>query len=84
MFVDVQDMSQKIEDQYRVRLILDNLPITTYDLERGPESVRPGEPCCSTSVCGCGCGCTMPGRGAAVAMSCTASSEVVAEYLAAD
>lgn len=27
-----------------MRLILDNLPITTYDLERGPESVRPGGP----------------------------------------
>mmetsp|Transcript_1335 Transcript_1335/g.3985 ORF Transcript_1335/g.3985 Transcript_1335/m.3985 type:complete len:711 (+) Transcript_1335:270-2402(+) len=39
---EAEDMSQKIEDQYRVRLILDNLPITTYDLERGPESVRPG------------------------------------------
>ena len=40
----VQDITTKIEDEYRVRLILDNLPITTYDLEQGPESVRPGEP----------------------------------------
>ena len=38
----VQDLKSKIETRYRVRLILDNLPITTYDLERGPESVRPG------------------------------------------
>jgi transmembrane 9 superfamily protein 2/4 len=37
-----EDMKTKIEQRYRVRLILDNLPITTYDLERGPESVRPG------------------------------------------
>ncbi len=37
-----QDLKIKIEQRYRVRLILDNLPITTYDLERGPESVRPG------------------------------------------
>lgn len=35
-------MKSKIENRYRVRLILDNLPITMYDLERGPESVRPG------------------------------------------
>lgn len=38
----MQDVKSKIETRYRVRLILDNLPITTYDLERGPESVRPG------------------------------------------
>jgi hypothetical protein len=38
----LQDVKSKIETRYRVRLILDNLPITTYDLERGPESVRPG------------------------------------------
>lgn len=25
-----------------MRLILDNLPITTYDLEENPESIRPG------------------------------------------
>ena len=25
-----------------MRLILDNLPVTTYDLELDPESVRPG------------------------------------------
>ena len=25
-----------------MRLILDNLPITTYDLEESPESIRPG------------------------------------------
>ena len=35
-------LKEKIRDQYRVRLILDNLPITTYDLELEPESVRPG------------------------------------------
>jgi len=35
-------LKDKIKNQYRVRLILDNLPITTYDLELDPESVRPG------------------------------------------
>ncbi|GAB4818902.1 hypothetical protein N2152v2_005948 [Parachlorella kessleri] len=39
---EVKKLKTKIEDQYRVRLILDNLPITTYDLELDPESVRPG------------------------------------------
>lgn len=36
------NLKDKIKKQYRVRLILDNLPITTYDLEQDPESVRPG------------------------------------------
>ena len=31
-------LKDKIRQQYRVRLILDNLPITTYDLELDPES----------------------------------------------
>ena len=31
-------LKDKIKQQYRVRLILDNLPITTYDLELDPES----------------------------------------------
>jgi transmembrane 9 superfamily member 2/4 len=35
-------LKHKIDQHYRVRLILDNLPITTYDLEQDPESVRPG------------------------------------------
>ena len=35
-------MREKIDQQYRVRLILDNLPITTRDLEDAPESIRPG------------------------------------------
>ena len=35
-------MRQKIKQNYRVRLILDNLPVTTYDLEEHPDSVRPG------------------------------------------
>lgn len=39
---EAEDLKTKIEQRYRVRLILDNLPITTYDLELGPESVRPG------------------------------------------
>ena len=38
----VQDLREKIDAHYRVRLILDNLPITTYDLEENPESIRPG------------------------------------------
>ncbi|PSC75978.1 Transmembrane 9 superfamily member 4 [Micractinium conductrix] len=38
----VKLLQDKIRQQYRVRLILDNLPITTYDLELDPESVRPG------------------------------------------
>ena len=33
-----QMLQDKIRQQYRVRLILDNLPITTYDLELDPES----------------------------------------------
>ena len=37
-----QNLIEKIDQQYRVRLILDNLPVTTYDLEENPESVRPG------------------------------------------
>jgi transmembrane 9 superfamily protein 2/4 len=37
-----KNLKDKIKGQYRVRLILDNLPITTYDLELDPESVRPG------------------------------------------
>ena len=39
---DAQDLREKIDQHYRVRLILDNLPITTYDLEENPESIRPG------------------------------------------
>lgn len=38
----LQDLREKIQQHYRVRLILDNLPITTYDLEDEPESIRPG------------------------------------------
>ncbi len=37
-----QDLKEKIQQRYRVRLILDNLPVTTYDLKLDPESVRPG------------------------------------------
>lgn len=33
-----QRLTDRIKQQYRVRLILDNLPITTYDLELDPES----------------------------------------------
>lgn len=36
-----QLLQDKIRQQYRVRLILDNLPITTYDLELDPESGTP-------------------------------------------
>lgn len=39
---EATDLQEKIRDGYNVRLILDNLPVTTYDLQRGPESVRPG------------------------------------------
>jgi hypothetical protein len=38
----MQDLREKIDQHYRARLILDNLPITTYDLEENPESIRPG------------------------------------------
>lgn len=41
-FAVMQNLKEKIDQQYRVRLILDNLPVTTYDLEENPESVRPG------------------------------------------
>ena len=34
----LQKLVDKVKQQYRVRLILDNLPITTYDLELDPES----------------------------------------------
>ena len=37
-----QKLQDKIKQQYRVRLILDNLPITTYDLELDPESGAQG------------------------------------------
>lgn len=40
--IAVQNVNEKIDQRYRVRLILDNLPVTTYDLEENPESVRPG------------------------------------------
>ena len=39
---NAQDLREKIDQHYRVRLILDNLPITTYDLAENPESIRPG------------------------------------------
>ncbi|KAK9907506.1 hypothetical protein WJX75_004955 [Coccomyxa subellipsoidea] len=39
---EVVDLREKIDQHYRARLILDNLPITTYDLEENPESIRPG------------------------------------------
>ncbi len=42
MYCTVQNLNEKIDQKYRVRLILDNLPVTTYDLEENPESVRPG------------------------------------------
>ena len=42
MLDTAQDLREKIDQHYRVRLILDNLPITTYDLAENPESIRPG------------------------------------------
>ncbi|KAK9807028.1 hypothetical protein WJX72_011093 [[Myrmecia] bisecta] len=39
---EVNNLKEKINAHYRIRLILDNLPITTYDLADNPESVRPG------------------------------------------
>lgn len=45
-----QRLTDRIKQQYRVRLILDNLPITTYDLELDPESGEDGVDC----VVGCG------------------------------
>ncbi len=39
---EAKELKEKIKDEYRVRMILDNLPITTYDLEKQPDSVRPG------------------------------------------
>ena len=38
----MQDFREKIDQHYRVRLILDNLPVTTYDLAESPEKVTPG------------------------------------------
>ena len=42
----LQDLREKIDQYYRVRLILDNLPITTNDLEGFPENIRPGYQVC--------------------------------------
>ena len=39
---EAKELKEKIKEEYRVRMILDNLPITTYDLEKQPDSVRPG------------------------------------------
>ena len=39
---EAKELKEKIREEYRVRMILDNLPITTYDLEMQPDSVRPG------------------------------------------
>ena len=39
---EAKELKEKIREEYRVRMILDNLPITTYDLEKQPDSVRPG------------------------------------------
>lgn len=39
---EAKTLKTKIKEEYRVRMILDNLPITTYDLEKQPDSVRPG------------------------------------------
>lgn len=39
---ETKTLKEKIKEEYRVRMILDNLPITTYDLEKQPDSVRPG------------------------------------------
>lgn len=30
----LQDLKDKIEKGYRIRMVLDNMPITTYDLEK--------------------------------------------------
>ena len=46
-----QMLQDKIRQQYRVRLILDNLPITTYDLEQDPESGE-GLVCHAAGWCG--------------------------------
>ena len=35
-------LAARVDARYRVRLILDNLPVTTYDLEAGDDSVLPG------------------------------------------
>lgn len=37
-----QALKERIAQHYRIRLILDNLPVTTYDLADSPESIRPG------------------------------------------
>jgi len=35
-------LQDRIEEHYRININLDNLPVTTYDLEEEPESVRTG------------------------------------------
>lgn len=45
-----QRLQDRIKQQYRVRLILDNLPITTYDLELDPESGARTQGRCRHSV----------------------------------
>eukprot|EP01025_Chloroclados_australasicus_P052878 TRINITY_DN6182_c0_g2_i1.p1 TRINITY_DN6182_c0_g2~~TRINITY_DN6182_c0_g2_i1.p1 ORF type:complete len:676 (+),score=29.99 TRINITY_DN6182_c0_g2_i1:38-2029(+) len=37
-----KNLQHKIDNEYRINMILDNMPITTYDLEMNPDSVRPG------------------------------------------
>ncbi|KAG1662997.1 hypothetical protein FOA52_000568 [Chlamydomonas sp. UWO 241] len=40
---EVDNLKEKIDDHYRINMLLDNLPITTYDLlDANAEYVRPG------------------------------------------
>mmetsp|Transcript_3544 Transcript_3544/g.8825 ORF Transcript_3544/g.8825 Transcript_3544/m.8825 type:complete len:694 (-) Transcript_3544:103-2184(-) len=39
---EAENLKQRIREGYRVNLVLDNLPVTTYDLDRSPDSVRTG------------------------------------------
>lgn len=40
---EVKNLKQKIDDEYRINMILDNLPVTVYDLEdENQDFVRPG------------------------------------------
>ena len=37
-----QLLKQRISQRYRIRMLLDGLPLTTYDLAENPASIRPG------------------------------------------
>eukprot|EP00193_Tetraselmis_chui_P008195 CAMPEP_0177765252 /NCGR_PEP_ID=MMETSP0491_2-20121128/7892_1 /TAXON_ID=63592 /ORGANISM="Tetraselmis chuii, Strain PLY429" /LENGTH=315 /DNA_ID=CAMNT_0019281587 /DNA_START=214 /DNA_END=1156 /DNA_ORIENTATION=+ len=39
---EAENLKERIREKYRVNMVLDNLPVTTYDLHQSPDSVRTG------------------------------------------